>query len=276
MPVAGRCLSRRPGGRLLVLPRGLLVPLAVAAVGACGAGEDETCEVPTEQMSAVAVVIDSGYDIRATIDFEAGDRRGRSAPLALCDSDVLTINGRSPSEITKANRIEYALGFEADAARRFRFELVREDQGERVTLDLTLPPPFEVINPVDGQQLPRDEELRLEWQPPDPGRVIQIELGEELGQGACLLTEDPAHEYKRQGGVQVPDRGDWTIPAGAITEGPGQAGGAGTGGTDGTCPVTYLLSRVSLGEYPTTLQQGGRLEGRVERYVDVDSVASVD
>ena len=84
----------------------------------CGGTDGDSCEVSTDQMSAVAVVIDSGWDIRAAIDFEEGDRRGRGTPLRLCDSDALTIDGRRADPIDKADRIEYARTLDADADRR--------------------------------------------------------------------------------------------------------------------------------------------------------------
>jgi hypothetical protein len=245
-----------------VPPKGGLAGLAVIVLAlglaGCGGTEGETCDIPTESISAVVLVIDSGWDIRATIDFEAGDRRGRNAPLRLCDSDVLEINGEAPQVIVKADRVEHSLSLPADGARSFRFELDRQAEGHQVTLTAELPPAFQVLAPMDGDEIDFSQEQVLQWEPALEGGSLQVGLGEAIGAGECLVTMSEGHTYEVAGGVTVEDRGQWTIPAGAVAS-MGEA----------SCMVAYTLSRVTLAPYPSALERSGRVEARTERYVDV-------
>lgn len=247
--------------------RGGLGALVLPVALGCNALDDETCEIATADISMVAQVIDSGLDIRATVDFERGDRRGAGAPLRLCDTDRLTINGMSPEAIDKASRVEYAVGFAADAERRFDFVLARQDQEERVTFSVDLPAAFEITAPAPAAELSFDQAQVVEWAPPATADdTILVGLREELGGGQCIAPPidpadpDPETEspYEERDGVPVPDTGQWTVLAGelvtAVTE---------------PCAVTYALTRLNLGDYPANFERGGRIEARVERYLDV-------
>jgi len=230
---------------------------AVVALG-CSASDEETCEIVSEEMSAVALVIDSGFDIRVSVDFELGDRRGQGEPLRLCDSDRLTINGRTPTEIGKASRIEYAIDLEADGERSFAFVLEREDQEERIAFDIELPAPLEFLEPTGEEPVSVGEGQTVQWEPAVEGETIELSMSEALGGYECLESDTPGHDYERLGGVRVPDTGQWEIPAGAV-------------GTDSPqpCMATYTLTRITRGSYPEQLERGGRVEARVERYRDV-------
>jgi hypothetical protein len=225
----------------------------------CEGSEGDTCEVATADVSAVALVVDSGWDIRAAIDFEAGDRRGRNSPLRLCDSDRLTINGDEPLVIEKADRIEYALSLPADGVRRFEFVLDRASEGDRIELQVELPPPFEILAPMAGAVIDPAQAQVIEWAPPLEGGAMAVEIGEEIGGGECLVATTPGHTYEAAGGVRVDDTGQWTIPAGALSS-PSTL----------PCTLTYTLARVELARYPAALQASGRVEARTERYVDVE------
>lgn len=235
----------------------LVVLLAGGALG-CSGEEGDTCEVETEDISAVALVVDSGWDIRATIDFEAGDRRGRNSPLRLCDSDTLRINGEEPEVIDKADRVEYALSLDPDGDRSFSFVLERDAQGDRVTFDVELPPAFEITAPEDGTVIDFAQDQLLQWEPALDGSSMHVGLGEVIGGGECLVATTEGHTYESAGGVTVDDKGQWTIPAGVVSsESPDD------------CTLTYTLSRVLLAPYPESLEGSGRIEARTERYVDV-------
>ncbi len=225
---------------------------------ACSGAEEETCEIATADMSAVALVIDSGLDIRAAVDFELGDRRGRGAPLRLCDTDRLTINGSTPTEIDKADRIEYSVTLEPDAERSFSFVLDREAQGDRVTFDVQLPDALEFLSPMDGDPIPVADAQQVQWEPPLADGVIEVGMTEALGGGQCLVADTDGHTYEDLGGVQVPDTGLWDIPAGVLRS-----------ESLDPCATTYSLTRLASGDYPTDFERGGRVEARVERYQDV-------
>jgi hypothetical protein len=225
---------------------------------ACGGDESETCEIATEDISAVALVVDSGWDIRATIDFEAGDRRGRNSPLRLCDTDELTINGDEPDVIDKSDRVEYVVSLPADGARSFAFELDRSAQGDHIAFEVELPPAFEVTAPMDGDVIDYSQENVLRWEPALDGGSMSVGLGEVVGGGECLVATSDGHTYEAAGGVTVNDSGQWTIPAGVVTS-----------ESTEDCTLTYTLSRVVLAPYPGALEGTGRVEARTERYVDV-------
>lgn len=247
--------------RDLLVGAGSLRVVAVAAVvglAGCGGTDGETCEIATEDISAVALVIDSGWDLRAAVDFEAGDRRGRNSPLRLCSSDLLTINDEVPHVIAKADRVEYSLSLPADGARSFRFELDRQAEGDRVMFAVELPPTFELLAPMDDEVIDFSQAQVLQWEPALPDGSMQVALGEAIGAGECLVTMTEGHTYEAAGGVTVADAGQWTIPAGAVVS-----------MSDADCTVTYTLSRVTLAPYPAALERSGRVEARTERYVDV-------
>jgi len=233
------------------------VALALGLAGCSSSGSD-TCEIATEDISAVALVVDSGWDIRAAIDFEAGDRRGRNSPLRLCDSDVLTINGARPDVIDKADRIEYAVSLPVDGARSFAFVLDRESEGDRIAFEMELPPAFEITAPMDGDVVDFSQEQVLTWEPAVSDGSMRVALGETIGADECLLAATEGHTYEAAGGVTVADSGQWTIPAGVVTS-----------PSTEVCTLTYTLSRVRLAPYPEALQASGRLEARTERYLDV-------
>lgn len=236
---------------------GAVVGLAGVLVG-CSGVEGDTCDIPTGEISAVALVVDSGWDIRATVDFEAGDRRGRNSPLRLCDSDTLEINGNEPDVIEKSDRVEYALSLPLDGERSFTFVLERDAQGDRVTFDVELPPAFEITAPQDGEVIDFAQEQVLQWAPAMDGGSMHVALGEVLGGGECLVATTDGHTYEANGGVTVDDKGQWTIPAGVVSS-----------MSPAECTLTYTLSRVLLAPYPEGLEGSGRLEARTERYLDV-------
>lgn len=246
-------------GRSWLLSRGGLGGLVgVLGLAGCTASDGNTCDVATADISAVALVVDSGWDIRAAIDFEAGDRRGGSSPLRLCDSDRLTINGTVPDAIAKADSIEYAVSLPADGARSFELVLDREADGDRVVFSVELPPAFEVVAPEDGAVVDFAQDQVLQWEPPVADGSLRVELGERIGAGECLTAMTEGHTYEAAGGVTVPDDGQWTIPAGSV---------ASMATED--CTLTYTLSRVLLAPYPEAFEGSGRLEARTERYLDV-------
>ena len=232
--------------------------MLAAGLGACTGDEGETCEVATEDISVVALVVDSGWDIRAAIDFEAGDRRGRNAPLRLCDTDALVINDRIPDVIVKSDRVEYAISLPPDGARSFTFELDREAEGDRVVFEVELPPAFEITAPMDGDAIDYGQEQVLQWEPALEGGTMHVGLGEVIGGGECLAAHSEGHTYEAAGGVQVDDTGQWTIPAGAVSS-----------MSPESCTLTYTLSRVLLAPYPDAFEASGRIESRTVRYVDV-------
>ncbi|MCX4248080.1 hypothetical protein [Paraliomyxa miuraensis] len=253
---------RRLGARRLgasgARPLAALLVCALAAALGCAVDDGETCEIATQDISAVALVVDSGWDVRATIDFEAGDRRGANSPLRLCSTDRLTINGQDPVMTEKADRIEYALSLPADGARSFDFRLERETEAEVIEMSIELPAVFEVVAPMDGEIFETSAEHLVQWEPALDGGMMRLRLGEPIGGGECLVAMQEGHTYETEAGVLVPDTGQWTIPAGVLTS---------QSTTD--CTLTYTLSRVALAPYPEVLQRSGRVEARTERYVDV-------
>jgi hypothetical protein len=229
--------------------------------GGCSAGQGDSCEISTEEISAVSLIIDSGMDIRVAIDFEQGDRRGQGSSLRLCDADLLTINGQEPTEIVKASRIEYSLTVGPDADRSFAIVLDRQDQGDRIAFSAQLPVAFEILLPMDGDPLTLGQEQVVEWEPGVTDGTMHVGLAEELGAGQCLIAEQEGHTYEQLGGLGVPDTGRLTIIPNALKS-----------MSNEPCAATYTLTRLVQGDYPEGLQRGGRVEARVERYRVVEVV----
>ncbi len=240
----------------LAMGRFGVVGLALVAA-ACGGAADESCDVPTDEISAIAIVVDSGWDLRAAIDFERGDRHGPGTPLRLCDADLLEINGQTPERADKATVIEYSITVQADTSRSFVFELMRTE-GDPIVLQADLPEPFSIDLPMVGDPLLTTEDQMIEWSPSVPDGSMQIQLAEELGEGTCLEVS-PDQDYKQPGGVPVPDTGAWTILGSELQSMAPEP-----------CTVSYTLARVARGDYPAALESGGRIDARVERYVDVE------
>jgi hypothetical protein len=223
-----------------------------------GAGAD-ACGVANRDLSMVATVVDNGADIHAEVDFaQAGDEIAQ--PLALCDSDELTIAGKHADRIERADRVVYAVTVANDSSRTIAFALARTDEA-KLDFAVELPPPFTISAPMPNDEVSRSADFMLTWDPPLPGTQIHISLAEEIGYGVCLETMVAEHDYKNESGVAVDDDGGWNIPAMVID-----------GGTRDKCDATYRLTRFSSPDYPAELHDGGLVEGRVERTVAFVSV----
>lgn len=236
------------------------VAFGVAAVTGCDQETADTCSVSNDELSLVAVVVDNGVKLRAEIDFESGDRTGLPSPLQVCGSETLTIGGVSPTVTEKADRIVYSVTLALDTAPEVAFVLER-DRGEDVEVRLSRPPSFSVTAPDDGQTIPRSEDLTLMWSPTVEGSEMLVSVEEDVGYGLCVVTQEGEHHYKTRIGVSVPDGGQWTIPAGVVAS-----------ETPGPCAAFYNLRRVLRSPYPADLAEGGFVEARVLRTVEIESV----
>jgi hypothetical protein len=233
--------------------------LGVLALGlGCQTVETDTCDFATDDLSAVAVVVDRGDVVRAEIDFEAGDRAVDAEPLSICEEETLRINGETPTRTDKAQRIVYSANLAA-TERTVTFSLERDDGDMSMAIDL--PDAFEIVAPEPGAMLSRAAETIIAWDPPRSGEQLRIELGEEIGGGVCIFTEEGPHHYKKRGGVDVPDEGMWTIPGGSVHS-----------DTDGPCVAYYTFQRIVQGTYPDVLHPGGYIEAQVERTITFASV----
>lgn len=250
-----------PSARSLA-PALLTLGLVVGAAG-CQASSSDSCVVPTEEISVIALVVDSGWDLRASIDFERGDRRLGGTPLELCETDRLTINGQTPDKTVKATSIEYSLELPLDGGRAVEFSLDRQALDERIELDAAVPDAFELLTPMDGDPITLGQAQTLEWEPAVPDSTFTVQLAEALGSAPCLRAPAPGadqdDDYLSPGGVQIADTGEWTVPAEALAPAmPPEA-----------CELTITLTRLALGQYPERLANGGRIEASAARYVDV-------
>ena len=242
--------------------RGLaLVCLCLVVPAGCDEVGTNTCAATNEELSVVAIAVDNGSRIRAEIDFEKGDRTGTPAPLEVCGDEALTIAGQKPTTTEKADRIVYSATLPTDESREVEFRLERTAD-DPVVITVPVPPAFEIIAPVDDEDVSRSQELILQWDPPLDGSELRVSIEEEIGYGLCVITEAGEHHYKTRAGVPVPDTGMWTIPAGVIA----------SGNVEGICDAFYTLRRVLRSNYPDSLSPGGFIEGRVLRSVQINSV----
>lgn len=240
--------------------RVLSLLLAVGCVVGCDEGPPDTCGVDNASLSLVAVVVDNGQKVRAEIDFESGDRATVPNPLRVCAEETLTIEGETPTITTKADRVVYSVTLPIDTPRDVAFRLQRME-GEPVEVTVPLPPPFTLTAPANGDEIARSEDLVLTWEPAVEGGEMNVGVQEDVGYGLCVVTQEGEHHYKTRAGVAVPDTGQWTIPAGAVTS-----------QTPAPCRAFYNLRRVQRAAYPTSLSDGGFLEARVLRTVEILSV----
>jgi len=242
-------------------PAALLACVAAVTLAGCDEASADTCAAANDELSVVAVAVDNGSRIRAEIDFEKGDRTDTPAPLEVCGDEVLTIAGREPTRTQKADRIVYSATLPTEESREVEFRLERSE-ADPVVITVPVPPSFDILAPVDDEDVSRSEELVLQWDPPVEGAELRVTVEEEIGYGLCVITEAGEHHYKTRAGIVVPDTGMWTIPAGAIA----------SGNAESTCDAFYTLRRVMRSSYPDTLSPGGFIEGRVLRSVQINSV----
>lgn len=226
----------------------------VLAAGCSDSAAEDACDVSNDALAIIVAVVDNGITLRAEVEFSTQGTDG-PRPLSLCKGDTLSIEGTEPEIVERPDRAIYASTLETTTERTVEIELDRKDH-EPVTLSIDLPPAFDVIAPVVGEEVSRSAELLLEWMPPNPGSQMRIELAEEIGNGVCLQTEVAEHNYKGLAGVDIEDDGNWMIPAAAID-----------GGARDLCNASYRFTRVAGSPYPEQLGEGGYLEGRVERIV---------
>ncbi|MBL4682996.1 MAG: hypothetical protein JKY37_00285 [Nannocystaceae bacterium] len=237
-----------------------VLAFGVLASTGCDQETADTCSVSNDALSLVAIVVDNGVKLRAEIDFESGDRTGLPNPLQVCDSETLTIGGESPTVTEKGDRIVYSVTLPLDTPPEVAFVLERNGEDE-VEVRVSRPPSFSVTAPDDGQTVPRSEDLTLMWSPTVEGSEMLVSVEEDVGYGLCVVTQEGEHHYKTRVGVPVPDSGQWTIPAGAVTS-----------ETPGPCAAFYNLRRVLRSPYPADLAEGGFVEARVLRTVEIESV----
>jgi hypothetical protein len=229
-----------------------IIGAGVAAIGGCVTETEDSCHLATDQISIVATVLDAGGTLRAEIDFEEGDRSGLGTPLTLCSDDRLRINGTEAVETVRAERVVYGVTFDADAERRIVFDLERTGMGDRVTFEATLRAAFQIAEPLENQSVPRAQDLCVRWAPAemDPEATMRIELGEDVGMGMCIFTADGEHDYKRYGGIEVLDDGEWVVPGGSVMLVPEDASGtdgASAAATDGATATDSAGATDSVG-----------------------------
>lgn len=234
--------------------------LAAAVASASGCNLGRSCDFGTDAINIVAEVVDDGVTVRAEASFKSG-RGAYATPVELCDDDTLTINGEDPVETFKLDRVVYSVTHEvADAPRDYVFELDRGARDEVIEVRSTLPPTFEILTPMADEMVSRAADVLVTWEPSAPDGEMQIEIEEDIGGGLCIVTATPEHDYKRLGGIRVPDDGNWTIPAGALSSDAAEP-----------CEASYALTRTAIGDYPEAFEPGGFVEARLRRSVAVVS-----
>lgn len=237
------------------LAAALQTVLALVAFIAAGC-EDDDCTAPTSDLSMVAIFVDNGDTIRATVDF-AYDRQSEFlSPWRRCSSDELLISGRVPIEIERGDRIEYSV--DIDSAAEAMISIRRHD----TALDIVVPfpEPMDIVTPTAGAAVSRSETLVVEWSNPADQGMLHLQLFEQIGGGQCLSTPLDGHMYKDRG-YTVPDVGTWTIPIGTIQS-----------VSEDPCEAALRLIRFLTASYPDELAPGGFIETRVERQVPFTSI----
>jgi hypothetical protein len=122
---------------------------------------------------------------------------------------------------------------------------VRDD--ETLTLELDMPPTFEILAPSEDEIIPRSQPIPVEWTPTWPDHAIAIGVEDRVGSD-CL--EGLGYS------TEVDDLGSATIGAYMIEAGKADAE---------TCKAWVAITRTSVGSYPDGLHEGGTVEGYVKR-----------
>lgn len=239
--------------------RAFSIVIAVLACAACDEARDDSCGVPTDEISLIATAVENGPTFRTEVDFSTKDAGGVHG-LGLCEKDTLLVDGHETEEIERPDRVVYSFTSDMPESRTVQLELRREE-GDSLSFTVDMPPSFEVTAPMIAAEVSRSSDFLLEWTPGNPGNKMGIALAEEVGNGVCLETMVAEHDYKGLSGVDIEDDGNWNIPSTAVDAGARER-----------CDASYRFTRLASSAYPGELLPGGYLEGRVERLVAFVSV----
>lgn len=239
--------------------RAFSLSIVMLASSACDEARDDSCGVPTAELSLVATAVENGPTFRTEVDFSTKDSAGVHG-LALCEKDTILVDGHETEEIDRPDRVIYSYTSDMLDSRAVELELRREE-GDSISFTIDIPPSFDVTAPTVAAEVSRSSDFILEWAPSNPGFMMRIALAEEVGNGVCLETLVAEHDYKGLSGVDIDDDGNWNIPATVLDAGARE-----------NCDASYRFTRLASAAYPGELLPGGYIEGRVERLVAFVSV----
>ncbi len=223
---------------------GVLAPLGL--VLACGV-EPRSCDLDSSAIVVHATITDADHGVEVEIELEAaGEDDSPGTPLTLCPEtgEQLRVNNRSTKQVRALGHVYYTLEFPEPEA-TYTIEYVRDD--ETLTLELDMPPTFEILAPSEDEIIPRSQPIPVEWSPTWPDHAIAIGVEDRVGSD-CL--EGLGYS------TEVDDLGSATIGAYMIEAGKADAE---------TCKAWVAITRTSIGSYPDGLHEGGTVEGYVKR-----------
>lgn len=171
----------------------VVVGLGAMALTGCETGD--TCDIRTSGIRVTYEAIEEGSTTTARAVFMYKD-----TPLELGNcGDTITCNGVALSKQGNEIPIPYESAVDPDENGEFVFAFEREDEGP-FSATASLPDPFSIDAPVDGEEFSRQEDIDVEWSNTAPGDMI------------VSVEADDLWEYEEE----TPDDGAHTIAAGEI------------------------------------------------------------
>ncbi|TPV94514.1 MAG: hypothetical protein B7733_14840 [Myxococcales bacterium FL481] len=158
--------------------------LTVAALPGCGSDAFQ-CYVGLSEIRLEPTVVDADGRIDAEVKLWAEQSNGVEIPIDVCseNSDTLKVNGQALQRVAASQPI-YAASLQ-QAQSRYRFELYRDSDNAKGTIELTAATEF-VLRPGAAIRS-RREPFTIEWDPPLPGETLTLSMAsDELH---CLESE---------------------------------------------------------------------------------------
>ncbi len=225
-----------------------LVPLGLCLIALeAGCGDQQTCDLDSENIVLRAVIIDDDDGIEAEV--ELGDNSDDDfASLSLCADagDTLLVNNVELEEVRSGEHYFYVATF-AEPAEEYTVTFSRDTTGETFTANVVPPPGFDIDTPLPLSEQSRHQPLELSWTPPGPDEV-RLKLNDELGVDCIEEGLDQP----------VPDTGDFVVPPDSLVAGADLP-------PSGACDIELSLSRRSIGEVSAGLSSQSTIDALVNR-----------
>jgi hypothetical protein len=217
--------------RQVIIIGTLLVLGAIAATG-CMAPED-SCDLKTQGIKVQLAAMEEGDGARGEAELYTDE--GLAIILGDC-GDKITVNG---AELQVVNATASPVVYAADIAQAdvYTFVFTRPDEGDYTSTVTDLRDPVVVTAPAEGAEVPRDEDLTVEWENSDGGDIDLVVMGD------CISTKYDA---------TWTDNGSNVVPADSLN----------VSGDTTTCTAELVMTRKVTGTLDPALDsQGGWIEG---------------
>lgn len=244
----------------------LILFACVLSTGCSGCSETESENVTTNGIYADIEVIGNSNDTTDVIvDLNVGSGLG-GTDLELSDGDRLTAstNGQTHTLSKSENlvNIEYITTFDANAAdMAFTVSFTRENGINAEDSRVTLPAPFTLITPTDGETFAIDDPVIFEWSPADENSRMEISSVYTCRQHTD--TEGTATTIGTGVGGRIADNGSATYTMRQLM---------GTSNPENYnlgCTIDIELSRNKAGTIDSNFGEGGQIIAKQSRSLEI-------